>query len=230
MKYNRITNTDNTYKNRTQTRPIRLFCLIVMIICPTYTYASHEDKTSTPYREYQLKAAFIYNFMKFIDWPEPKNEKSEKTEKENPATREQTMVITIIGENPFADSFKPIVKKKIKGNKLIVNELHSLAQYKAKASNKNDYIKELAEYRAAINDCHLLFVCASERTCLSEIIDLTKGQNILTVSEIPGFLEKDGIINFITEESKIRFEINVAAAKKENYRDSRNGEGVDKLS
>ncbi|MCX5637000.1 MAG: YfiR family protein, partial [Planctomycetota bacterium] len=37
---------------------------------------------------------------------------------------------------------------------------------------------------------------------------------VLTISEMEGFIEKGGMINFITEESKVRFEINDSAAKK----------------
>jgi len=37
---------------------------------------------------------------------------------------------------------------------------------------------------------------------------------VLTVGETVDFLEVGGIINFIVEEKKIRFEINVAAARK----------------
>jgi hypothetical protein len=36
----------------------------------------------------------------------------------------------------------------------------------------------------------------------------------LTISEIEGFTQSGGIINFYIEESKIRFEINVGAAEK----------------
>ena len=37
---------------------------------------------------------------------------------------------------------------------------------------------------------------------------------MLTVADTEGFLEAGGIVNFVTEESNIRFEINTAAAKR----------------
>jgi len=40
-----------------------------------------------------------------------------------------------------------------------------------------------------------------------------KGSPILTIGESDGFLESGGIINFLMEDEKVRFEINNTAAK-----------------
>ena len=41
-----------------------------------------------------------------------------------------------------------------------------------------------------------------------------EGKNILTVGETSKFLSEGGIINFVTHKNKVRFEINITAAKR----------------
>ncbi len=43
---------------------------------------------------------------------------------------------------------------------------------------------------------------------------MVKDLSVLTVADTKGFLESGGIINFLMEDKKVRFEINVTAAKK----------------
>ena len=64
--------------------------------------------------------------------------------------------------------------------------------------------------------CHLLFICSSEKDNLTDIIDIIKNKNILTVGETKDFLKTGGIINFLLDDNKVRFEINLSAAKKSN--------------
>jgi Holliday junction resolvasome RuvABC DNA-binding subunit len=58
-----------------------------------------------------------------------------------------------------------------------------------------------------------LFICSSEQKNLKEIIDLLKDHSVLTVADMQGFLESGGIVNFVIEENKVGFEINIAAAE-----------------
>jgi len=52
--------------------------------------------------EYQLKAGFIYNFAKFIQWPET-----------NFAQTNSPLVIGVIGADPFGDELRRIVEGKL---------------------------------------------------------------------------------------------------------------------
>lgn len=60
---------------------------------------------------------------------------------------------------------------------------------------------------------NIVFVSASETAHLDEILHLVKGLPILTIGETPSFAQRGGIINFIVVDDKIRFEVNVGAAK-----------------
>ena len=63
----------------------------------------------------------------------------------------------------------------------------------------------------AIN-CHILFISGSEKGRLPQILKQLNGRNVLTVGEMPGFTETGGMINFVLEGTKIRFQINNEAA------------------
>lgn len=155
---------------------------------------------SAPSREYQIKAAFLYNFVRFVDWPKDKREDAN-----------EPIRIGIIGKNPFKNAFEPIRDKKLKGRKVIIETFKTLA--KVKQSENNDKTPQHPEIEK-IRKCHLLFICDSEKKYLADIIELVRRHGILTVGQVPGFLEAGGIINFQEKKKKIRFEINLKAARK----------------
>ena len=66
----------------------------------------------------------------------------------------------------------------------------------------------------ALRDCHVVFVCRSEREHVSTILAVMAGRPVLTVGEVPDFARRGGVINFYLEGQKVRFEINRAAAQR----------------
>ena len=48
---------------------------------------------------------------------------------------------------------------------------------------------------------------------MAQILDGLRGASVLTVGEIDRFAQQGGIIGFLTEENKVRFEINAAVAE-----------------
>jgi hypothetical protein len=64
-----------------------------------------------------------------------------------------------------------------------------------------------------IKTCHVLFIGRSETERLEKIFAHLKGRNILTVGDSGVFAETGGMVQFISENKKIRFRINLAAAK-----------------
>ncbi len=168
--------------------------LITAVVSPKVCTASTKSS------EYQVKAAFLYNFIKFVDWPQKKA-----------ANNNESFTIGIIGKDPFGEAFTPIKGKKIKNRNVIVKQFDTFEELKK--SSKGDKSK-LNEKIQAIKKCHLLFICTSEKKNLKEIINLVKEDGVLTVGEMPNFIESGGITNFLLEDKKVRFEINVTAAKR----------------
>ena len=66
---------------------------------------------------------------------------------------------------------------------------------------------------AGVEQCHVLFISASEEQHLSQILDQVEGSPVLTVGDMEGFAKAGGAINFTKMGKRIRFDINPTAAK-----------------
>jgi hypothetical protein len=64
-----------------------------------------------------------------------------------------------------------------------------------------------------LKNCQIVFISPSEKQRFGQILESLKDSKTLTVSEIEGFAEQGGIINFVSERNKVRFEINPEAAR-----------------
>jgi hypothetical protein len=62
--------------------------------------------------------------------------------------------------------------------------------------------------------CHVLFISRSAGNHVPEILAALEGKPVLTVGDSDGLAERGVIINMFIEDSKVRFEINQAAALK----------------
>lgn len=60
--------------------------------------------------------------------------------------------------------------------------------------------------------CRVLFVSASEAPHLEAILGGVVGEPVLTVSDLPGFSDRGGIIEFVPEGRRVRFSVNLASA------------------
>lgn len=62
-------------------------------------------------------------------------------------------------------------------------------------------------------DCRILFLGSTEQGRLGKIIEAVEKQAVLTVSDIPEFSRRGGMIEFVMQESRVRFEVNLDAAQ-----------------
>ncbi len=102
------------------------------------------------------------------------------------------IVIRIVGDDPFGDALPQVVLgKTVQGRDLIIRK-----------------------YRAGedLRGSHILFISASEKKRLPQILSSLHGSCVLTVADIDGFLEEGGMILLFSDESRVRFAINVDAA------------------
>lgn len=182
---------------------IEILCVLMLVPAATNRVLA-EQAAPEENREYQIKAAFLYNFVKFTNWP---GEQAADSDEPNAIDGNEPMTIGIIGKDPFGDAFEPIKDKRIKGRKILLKRFKELEE--------SGPSKEQLE---ALRKCYLLFVCRSQKEQLKEIIDSVKDCPVLTVGDMGDFLESGGMINFIIEENKIRFEINLIAARRAGLR------------
>ncbi len=97
------------------------------------------------------------------------------------------LVLCVIDPEPFGDALAAITGKKVRGRKLAV--------------------KTWKEIRGA-GEFHILFVNTPDPALRKQIIDSVRGKPVLIVGETKGFAKREGMINFLTLENRIRFEIN----------------------
>ena len=132
--------------------------------------------------EYQVKAAFLYNFTRFVEWPADAFE-----------APGDPIVLCVAGNDPFGDSLDNVVRGEIlNGRRLTVHRTRDLAE---------------------IRSCHVVFVPRAERSRQERILESLHQRGVLTVGESEGFLTRGGIIRFVLEQNKVRFDVNLEAAE-----------------
>jgi hypothetical protein len=157
----------------------------------------------TQNREHQIKAAFLYNFVQFTDWPAEKLAES------------TTITIGTLGEHQFGNAFDPIKDKVIKNKPLVIKEF---GKFRTSFPSDDAGKLELANYVEQLRKCHVLFICDSERENFKAVIETVKGYSVLTVGETPDFLNYNGIITFIPGTEKPVFEVNQKVCEQEGMK------------
>jgi len=71
---------------------------------------------------------------------------------------------------------------------------------------------------ARLRGCRVAFVSASERGRLPRILQAVRGSSVLLVGDSPGFAAAGGMIQFQTQDNRIRFSINPDAAERAGLR------------
>lgn len=64
--------------------------------------------------------------------------------------------------------------------------------------------------------CHMLYIAGSEHRHFARLIEQTLAYPVLTISEIRGFADAGGIIQLYRARNRIRFKINLDAARGRN--------------
>jgi hypothetical protein len=103
------------------------------------------------------------------------------------------LIVAILGDDPFGTALDETIRgEKLNGRNLAVIRTNRVEDILA---------------------CHILFISRSESGRLEDILSTLKGRSILTVSDIEGFTHRGGMIQFITENKKVRLRINNGAAR-----------------
>lgn len=132
----------------------------------------------------QIKAAYLFNFAKFITWPTKSLATNAPVE----------FVIGVMGESAFADALqRALVGKSVDTHSLKVRQL----------SPTDD-----------LAGCQILFIGSSEQALLPQILSKLDDSSVLTVSDLSRFLDEGGMVrlfnyeNPTTHQKSIRFEVN----------------------
>jgi hypothetical protein len=103
-------------------------------------------------------------------------------------------LICVLGEDPFG----PVLDRTVGGETLNGRP----AQHK--------HITHLQDATV----CSILYISNSESGRLSKILSAIQEVPVLTVSDIPDFVQQGGMIQFVLREGRVRFEVNLAPTQK----------------
>jgi YfiR/HmsC-like len=80
-------------------------------------------------------------------------------------------------------------------------------------AGKNVVARQIPEPEDAVN-CRVLFISSSEDKRLKQILTCLGTASVLTVSDLPQFTEHGGMVQFVMEGNRVRFEVNSAIAER----------------
>lgn len=134
--------------------------------------------------EYDLKAAFIFNFTRFISWPDQRIEEKSLS----------NFTIGLLGDDPFNGSLNQIVQgESVNDRKLSVRQLNDTNEAK---------------------DCDIVFIPSSRSGKLDETLRGTAGKSILTIGDSAEMAEQGCVIAFERSGKNIKLIVNLPAAEK----------------
>lgn len=166
--------------------------------------------------DYQVKAAYLFHFGQFVQWPDQdaelsmagsqSNQESGKigaivhdetpapAESQKTETGNQPFVIGVFGrDDPFHGDLEPMVARvKINGHRIEVRRIRALDD---------------------LHGCRVLFIPAAERERQREVLDAVRGKPVLTVGDAADFYAAGGMIQFVEEQAQVHFRINADAAR-----------------
>lgn len=140
-------------------------------------------------REYQLKAAFVYNFTQFVSWP-----------KEAYSSEQAPLKIAVIGENAFGKVLEQLVNNELKDGRRI-----EVVYFSSPASIESLKDIQLAYFVKSAGDN-------------AELLKKVSGYGTLLVGDHQDFLGKGGVMLLYPEANKLKFKVNLDKAQSESYK------------
>jgi hypothetical protein len=155
--------------------------ILALIICAQFVTVCASAQQAKP-SEYQVKAAYVYNFGKFVKWPA-----------DAAANRSGGFTICVLGDDPFGTVLQSTLAGESLGGKPVT-------------------VKRVPTPQDAAS-CHILFLSSVQETKLKDVFAALGQAPVLTVSDIPEFSQRGGMIQFVLQGDRVRFEINRANAE-----------------
>ena len=160
-----------------------LFAMLFLIVSIFSTIQSFAQGNSI---EYKIKAGYLYNFTKFVSWPENESE---------------TFNLCIIGKDPFGSIINPIEKRSVKNKPIRLYRYHSISEVKLchiVYFGDSDKQWEKVDFS------------------LGNILTVGSLENSLMTGETKKFTQAGGMFAFFLKEGKVKLHINLQALKKSN--------------
>ena len=166
---------------------LRTALLLALLLFVRPTRRSEAQQPEVIDREPEIKAAYLYNFGRYVEWP--------ATAKSNGENGSPDFAIGVIGDSPVVAPLRTIAaSKKVGGRAIVIRQFLSDKDFRP---------------------CQMLFVPAGQNPELvAAILKKARETATLVVGDEEGFAQKQGQIGFYSDQNNMKFEINVGGAEK----------------
>lgn len=108
------------------------------------------------------------------------------------AATNSPFVIGILGDHPVGAALRDVIRgETVRGRELVLR---------------------VFRHPDEVRQCHMLFLVEGEEASVPRVLSRLRGQPVLLVSEVDGFAQRGGMIEFVTDQKKIKLKINVESA------------------
>jgi hypothetical protein len=166
---------------------LRVALLLALSLICGWSSRSLAQQPGVIDREPEIKAAYLYNFGRYVGWP--------------------------AAASPVGDSGSPDFVISVVGDSPVVAPLHAIAATK-KVGGRAILIRQ---FKAATDfqPCQVLFVpSGQDPELVAAILKKARTTPTLIVGEDEGFALKHGQIGFYSDQNNMKFEINASSADK----------------
>lgn len=146
---------------------------------------AQQDGSGTINREYQIKAAFLYNFGRYVQWP-PEAFRDARA----------PFVIGFVGPSPVIPESQRIAKAK-------------------KIQERPIQIRQFSDAKEVEGCHILFLPVVVEPETRAEVIRRVSGSHLLLVGESSDFLDQGGVMNLVVEQNRVRVHVAEKAAQRE---------------
>ena len=166
-------------------RALALWTVVAVAITPV---VAQSPTGAVINREYAIKAAFLYQFLNYVEWPA-----------ESFAEETAPFIIGVQGTNPFGEVLSQVAKdKKVGGRSIQVQSLSSAS--------------EVAKCHI------LFVPKSVSKPMQDSVLQAARGSHVLTVGESDDFTDRGGAVQFVLEGNKVRFVFNKEVIAKDNLK------------
>jgi hypothetical protein len=159
----------------------RPFAFVRRTIVVALLATARLDAQSGAVAEDNIKAAFLYNFAKYVEWPET-------------AFPTGAFRVCVVADAGFVKMVDDIIAGET---------LAGLPVMRRTPSSPDE-----------ARSCNILFVGRAEGRRADPLLVAVRGSHVLTVGDTADFLTHGGVVTFVREGDRVRFDVNVGEAQR----------------
>ncbi len=163
-----------------------LYACLVVLLLSVMTTAPVSAAERVRAGVSDLTSVYIFNFIRFTDWPANNAEKGPEQNKPGP-------LINVLYDQKIHDTLQSIVSKP--------------------AAQPLGLRLQSCQQTSCIQNSSVLYIGESDRGHFGQLLELVEGKPVLTISDIPGFAEQGGMIEIKYHNEKLTFVVNLKAVE-----------------